>query len=304
MRYIKSNHPVYSSSMLVLLCIIWGGTFPATKSALANTDPIHFLALRFSLAVIIVTPFILPKLKSGNTNSNADLKPLTVMLRGCWVGIFLFIGFALQTMGLHYTTASRSGFLTGMLVVMTPLLAKLFRTSRMPLTAWTGLPIAVIGVYFIADPESGGLNLGDWLTIACAFVFALQMVALEAVARNGKETWLLTYGQMLTVCLGAVIWSFVEGNSFSIDSTGWLAVIYTGLMGSIAAVWLQTRFQPMVPAGHAALIFTAEPVFASLFAYLLLGEVWSKHGFIGAALILVAMAVSSISMVSALRQEK
>lgn len=290
--------------MLILLSVFWGGTFPATKSALAVTDPIHFLALRFSLAVILVTPFILLKFKPGSVHTSADRKPLAVLLRGCWVGLFFFLGFALQTIGMRFTTASRSGFLTGMLVVMTPPLALLFRTSRVPLLAWLGIPVAVAGVYFIADPGSGGLNLGDWLTIACALVFALQMISLEAVARGGRDTWLLTYGQMLTVWLGAVIWSLVEGKSLSVDSTGWLAVIYTGLFGSILAVWLQTRFQPMVPAGHAALVFTAEPVFASLFAYLLLGEVWSERGFIGAALILAAMALSSVGMlrISKVRQ--
>lgn len=280
--------------MLLLLCVIWGGTFPATKSALSLTDPIQFLALRFGIAVILTTPFFIPRLLKAPKDIDIDPKPATVLLRGIFVGIFLFLGFALQVLGLQHTSASRSGFFTGMLVVMTPPLALLFRTSRMPAAAWLGIPLAVAGIYFMADPGSGGLNLGDWLTIACAFVFALQMIALEFVAGDGKYTGLLMYGQMLVVFIGSLIWSIIAGNPFQISGTGWLAVVYTGLFGSIAATWLQTKYQPQAPAGYAALIFTAEPVFASLFAWLLLSEVWSGRALIGAGLILTAMAVSGV----------
>ncbi|MCF7809363.1 DMT family transporter [bacterium] len=291
------NRPVFATFMLLLLCVVWGGTFPATKSALSLTDPIHFLALRFGMAVILTTPFFIPHILRSPKDIDNDPKPATVLLRGIFVGIFLFLGFALQVLGLQHTTASRSGFFTGMLVVMTPPLALLFKTSKMPRAAWLGIPIAVLGIYFMADPGSGGLNLGDWLTISCAFVFALQMIALEFVAGDGKYTGLLMYGQMLVVFIGALIWSLIAGNPFQISGTGWLAVVYTGLFGSIAATWLQTKYQPQVPAGYAALIFTAEPIFASLFAWLLLNELWSGRSLIGAGLILMAMVVSGVKVV-------
>ncbi len=149
----------------------------------------------------------------------------------------------------------------------------------------------------MADPGAGGLNIGDWLAIACAFVFALQMIALEAVARKGCDTWTLTYAQMATVGVGALIWCIIEGNGLSITTTGWLAVLYTGIFGGVIATWMQTRFQPMVPAGHAAIVFTAEPIFAALFAWVLLSESWSLRGLIGAGLILAAMVISSLSAV-------
>jgi len=297
-----AKRPIFPTFMLLLLCVVWGGTFPATKSALSLTDPIHFLALRFGLAVILTTPFIIPRIINGPIDVDNDPKPATVLVRGIFVGLFLFVGFALQVLGIQHTTASRSGFFTGMLVVMTPPLALLFRTSKMPAAAWLGIPVAVTGIYFMADPGSGGLNLGDWLTIACAFVFAMQMIALEAVAGNGKYTGLLMYGQMLVVFVGTLIWSIIAGNPFQINGAGWLSVVYTGLFGSIAATWLQTKYQPQVPAGYAALIFTAEPIFASLFAWLLLSEMWSGRALIGAGLILTAMVLSGMKILDGERR--
>jgi len=289
---------LFATPMLVLLCVIWGMTFPATRSALAVTDPLQFLALRFGLAIILTTPFMVIRwLRISKHEASSRERIIPTFRRGVWIGIFLFLGFVLQTVGMRYTTASRAGFFTGLLVVMTPPLALLLRTSRMPGIAWLGIPVAVGGVYLMTDPGAGGLNVGDWLTIACALVFALQMIALEVVARTGRDTWTLTYAQMLTVGMGALVWCLIEGNGFRITTTGWLAVLYTGIFGGIIATWMQTRFQPMVPAGHAAIVFTAEPIFAALFAWVLLNESWSLRGLMGAALILAAMVISSLSAV-------
>lgn len=188
-------------------------TFPATRTGLMTTDPAHFLALRFGLAVIIVTPFMLIRSRRRSDNEkDRRSKSRGTFLYGCWVGIFLFIGYILQNYGLSHTTASRSGFFTGLLVLIVPLLALLFRTSRMRTAAWFGIPIAVGGIYLMADPEIGGMNIGDWLTIACAFAFALQMIVLETVSRKGGDVWMLTYAQIVVVCVGASIWSLIEGN--------------------------------------------------------------------------------------------
>lgn len=297
----KSTSTLFATLMLLLLCVFWGMTFPATRAALRVTNPLHFLALRFALAVIIATPFMALRRIHGEDRHRKTLAahPKELMeawLRGAWVGLLLFGGFALQVIGLRYTTASRSGFFTGLLVVMVPPLAYIFRTSRMPFLTWLGIPVAIFGIYLLADPHTGGLNLGDWLTIACALTFALQMVALEAAARHVKDTWLLTYVQMFIVTTGAAVWCLVEGIPFQMEKAGWIALIYTAVFGSLAATWMQTKFQPQVPAGHAALIFMAEPVFASLFAWMLLGEGWTSRGVIGASVILIAMVISSLAV--------
>jgi drug/metabolite transporter (DMT)-like permease len=237
------------------------------------------------------------------------------------IGCLQFAGFGLQAVGMKYTTASRSGFFTGLLVIMTPICAAIFRTSRAPLATWLSVPVALAGVYLLANPEAGGLNKGDVLTILCAVVFALQMVSLEWTVKGKDEggrmkdekgNWSennhglidrartpnqfilhLTYLQIVIVFVGAAIWSVVENRPFQITSIGIWALVYCAIFGSIFAVWAQTRYQPDVPAGHAALVFSLEPLFAALFAWLLLGDRWTPLGLVGGGLIIVAMMISS-----------
>lgn len=313
--------------MLVVLTMVWGLTFPATKAALEVTDPMQFLAMRFVLGYVLLyvilrltprfvngkgtftpqdptlpAPVVEPR-EQGTPHLAAfwktfrrEILPSTT-LRGIIVGMLLFTGFALQVQGLKLTTASRSGFFTGLLVVLVPPLAMLMRTSRAPLASWVALLPAVFGVYLLADPSRGGLNTGDWLTIGCAVAFALQMVVLEALSRHGGEANPLTLAQVGTVAVLALIWSFVQGKPFAMSGTGVLSVLYTGIFGTVLAVWMQTRFQPEVPAGHAALIFQLEPVFAGTFATVLLGDGWTVRALFGAGLILAASSLSSFGLI-------
>ncbi|HEX05140.1 MAG TPA: DMT family transporter [Bacteroidetes bacterium] len=306
-----------ASLMLVLLCMIWGMTFPITKLSVADTDPIQFVALRFGLASPILYMFLMLRFRGRicpvgedyddhNSSEKFGLSkvwialrngPLrNVWLRGMLIGLLLFAGFALQVLGIEHTTASRSGFFTGLLVVFTPPLAMLMRTSHTPPLAWLALIPAFVGTYMIADPETGGMNIGDWLTIGCAVIFALQMVMLEALSRSEQESKALTLAQIITVGALAIIWSVMEGNSLHITQIGWIGIAYTAVFGSVIAVWMQTRYQPDVPAAHAGFIFSAEPVFAALFAWMIIGDVWTKRGLFGAALILVAMGISSLAI--------
>ncbi len=309
--------------MLIVLTAIWGLTFPVTKLSVVDTDPIQFVALRFGTAFPLLYLFLLLRFrghirpKAGDDDDSyaamteAGMSPVWVKLRngilrsiwvrGALIGGLLFAGFALQVLGLEHTTASRSGFFTGLLVVLTPPLALLLRTSHTPRTAWFALLPAAAGITLIADPDTGGMNIGDWLTLGCALVFALQMVILEALSRSDKESRALTLAQVGAVAVLAIVWTLVHGQPFEMTRTGWIGVAYTAIFGSVIAVWLQTRFQPDVPAAHAGFVFSLEPVFASLFAWMLIGDPWSARSLFGAALILVAMGISSFAIAKAER---
>lgn len=297
---------LYPTLMLALLTVIWGVTFPATKAALAVTTPLQFLALRFGIASVILLPLLSIRMRRGVGASPAA--EVRVWRWGVGVGALFLTGFMLQAVGMRYTTASRSGFFTSLLTLFAPLFAALWGTSRASLATWLAIPIAITGVWLLADPAVGGLNKGDILTIGCAAVFALQMMALESASRQQKSaesggvsrertTELLTFAQVLVGGVGSLVGALIEGAPLKIESAGWLAVAYTALFGSLVGVWLQTRFQPLVPAGHAALVFTLEPLWAAFFAWILIGEMWTMRGFIGAGLIIIAMAVSGAGMV-------
>ncbi len=293
--------------MLALLCVVWGLNFSVAKGALEVMNPMHFQVFRFGFALPPLAAILLIDWRRRrSSNPPAEDAPLKgppargmfarLWVRGAVIGLLLWMGFSLQIIGLKYTTASRSGFFTGLVVVAAPLLAFVLRTSRTPRFSWFGVVPAVAGVYLLAGPNSGGMNIGDWLTILCAIVFGGQMVALEALAGPVGDTWRLTFIQVAVVFLGTVIWCLVEGATICSSPAVWLAVGYTAVFGTVATVWLQTRFQPEVPAGHAALVYTLEPVFAAGFAWLLLGDRWTTLGLFGAALILAAMVVSSYAI--------
>lgn len=280
------------TAMLVGLCAIWGGTFPATKAALELTDPVQFLALRWSLALLLFLPIRSKIPRPAGYSGDQGLRP---WLAAAGVGILMLTGFTLQAVGMQDTTASRSALFTGLLVVMTPLIAGALQTSRMPRTGWLGVLSAWAGVFILSGATFTGLSRGDVLTIICAAAFSLHMVALEAFAARFGDLRILATAQLLVMALGAGLWAAVAGRPFQLDAAGLLAVLYTGALGGTAAVYLQSRYQPEVPVGYAALVFTLEPVFAGLFAYLLLNEPWTLSQFVGAAFIVAGMATASVA---------
>ncbi len=284
--------------MLIALTAIWGMTFTATKTALSITDPIHFIALRFGIATAILTPFILRYF---------DNRYLLIYLKSGLVGLLLFISYILQTVGMKWTTASRSAFFTGLLVIFTPLVAFILRTSRVSWANYLSAIVALSGVWLMAEPQTDGLNQGDVLTIFCALTFAFQMVSLEWMLKNvnsfGLQTKrkqynrliiVVTYIQIFVVALCAFGWGWIEGKPLQLSINGMYGLVYNVLFGSLVAVYLQTRYQPMVPAGYAALIFSFEPVFAAIFGSLIMGDKWTLRGLTGAFIILLAMVFCSL----------
>lgn len=146
--------------VLVFITLIWGSTFTVVKGALADTTPFYFNAIRFLLATAIFLALFYRK-----------IFPLDFLsLRaGVAVGIFLFLGFAFQTYGLAYTSASRSAFLTSLLVLWVPFISLFVEKERPAFSHWAAIGVAIAGMWFLNRPETGQLNRGDWLTLACAF---------------------------------------------------------------------------------------------------------------------------------------
>ncbi len=270
-----------ADGVLLFVNVLWGVTFSVVKGALSHGDPFSFLSLRFLLGALALTAMA----------RGAVLVPSTLR-RGAVLGLFLFLGFALQTVGLVTTTPSRSAFITGLYVVFVPVLGLvLFR--RVPrATSLLGVGLAALGLYYLTGSElGGGLSVGDGLTLGCAVAYAFHILFTERYAQREGVTGLVAV-QLWTVCvLSTLCLPFTETRvEWTPAFLG--AVAVTGLMASAGAIWMQTWAQARTTAVRAALICASEPVFAAVYSVALGLETLSAREWTGGALILLAVVVA------------
>lgn len=265
-------------ALLLVVTVVWGSTFVIVKSAVAHMAVMDFLAWRFglaTLAMVALSPSALRRLSPR------------CLWQGAATGLALAGGYIFQTFGLQHTTAAISGFLTGMSVVLTPLMLGLFLRRRISLSAWTATALAGSGLAVISFARLG-FGLGEWLTLGCAFCFALQIVALGEWA-GGHDHFALATVQLATTALCCTAAAAGEGNlAPPPDLAVWGAVAATALVATALAFLIQTWAQTRLAPTRVAIVLTMEPVFAGLFAALA-GEELSWRVLVGGAMVLVAM---------------
>jgi drug/metabolite transporter (DMT)-like permease len=266
---------------LVAVTAIWGWSFVAVHDALARVPPSAFVAYRFALATVTLVLF-------------AQIRRLTKQeaLAGLIAGVFLGLGFVLQTVGLATTTASNSGFITGLTVVLVPALA--FVLLRVPLTRAQALSVvlAVVGLAMLTVRELR-VAAGDGWTFLCAVAFAGHVLVLDRVKGRG-DLVRITVVQLAVAALFGALCAVATGDGLAppTGSSVWLALGITATGGTSLAYLTQLKAQHATSANRVALIFTAEPVFAGLFGYWLAGDRLTPLNLVGGALVLVAMLVS------------
>ena len=257
---------------------IWGCTFLLVQNALHDVSPILFLGLRFAVAAAALYLLYRKKLVKA------------AVLPGVAAGCFLVAGYAFQTAGLQYTTASKSAFLTSLSVPMVPLAGSLvYRLVPKPFEL-LGVVVASIGMVLLTAPSSlAGIGRGDWLSFFCAVAFAGQVVAVSHAAGKGNfET--LAFVQMLT----ASVLSFASFRALETPLLHWTpgvisAVLLTGLLASALAFSVQAWAQQFTSVTRAAIIYALEPVFAWITSWSLIGERFGLKESAGAALILLGI---------------
>jgi drug/metabolite transporter (DMT)-like permease len=285
---------------LLTATLIWGATFTIIKNALHDVSPLIFISLRFTIAALILLPFIFKVLK-------AITKP--VLLGGILLGIFYFLGFSTQTIGLNYTSATKSGFITGTFVIFTPLL-QIILEKRLPSKgSIIGIILAVTGLVFLSSSGTSllsvfteigeGFNIGDFFTLLCAFFFSLYVVYLDIISKKYDYKPLVFLQIAVTgICgiLFAVILSFLglEVPYLEITANLIFAVAYTSILATIITTILMTRYQKLILPARAGIIYALEPIFSALVAFFVLREKISNFGFIGGALIFSGLLVSEL----------
>ncbi|PHX90577.1 MAG: hypothetical protein CK534_04765 [Nitrospirae bacterium] len=266
---------------LLLTTLIWGATFPATKVALEQIPPLSFLFLRFLLGTILVgVVFLLWRRRLHREPA--------VLRAGAIATCWLFLGYVLQTVGLHYTTASNSAFITALYVIIVPLVLRRFDRR-----VWVATGIATAGLWLLVNPSASG-NLGDLLTLGCALAFAGHIACLERFTREVDAPSLFAWQMMAMVVLLLPILLIERAPVEAFAPTSML-LIGLGITGGLAtgAFAVQMWAQRILPAQQVALIFASEPAYAAWLSWYFLGETLDLQGWVGSALILVAVLVGS-----------
>ena len=268
---------------LIGICVIWGTSFPLVKAVLSDMHPLPFLAVRFGLGALLLAPLLVRERHRFDA---------CFWRRGFSLGVFMFAGMATQTVGLRFTSASHSGFLTALSVVFVPLWVIAFERKWPGVRTWTAIAMAALGVCCLtATGGTFGLNRGDWFTILSAAGFSLQIIFIEIWVRS--ETALAYAWIMLTTTavLAAAMIPWIGPCTFRLTVRSTAILVFLAVYATALAFWGQTRLQPKTTATAAAVVYATEPIFAALFASVLLGERLGLFGWIGAALILSGILV-------------
>lgn len=285
---------------LFAITIFWGVTFAIIKLALADISPMFFISIRFSFASILLLPFL------GKPLINASSK---VIKAGLFLGLLYFIGFATQTVGLNYTSATKSGFITGTFVIFIPILQMIIERKPPSRGNIIGIILVVIGLILLSSKgitvldiisELGSnFNFGDFLTLICAIFYALYVVYIDIITKKHDYKPLIIL-QVLFTGLAGFIFTFlfdvtnIEMLRYNFNHTVILVIIYTAVFSSVLATAIQTKYQKTVTPTKAGIIFSLEPIFAALFAFLIINERISSFGIIGCIFIFTGVLVSEL----------
>lgn len=264
---------------LLLTTLIWGATFPATKAALEQIPPLSFLGLRFLLGTLLIACWFL-------ATGYRLRRERAVLSASAVATVFLFFGYALQTVGLNYTSASNSAFLTALYVIIVPLMLRRF--DRRVLTATA---IATAGLWLLVKP-SATMNLGDVMTIGCAVAFAGHIVCLERYTRLFDAPSLLLWQMSAMTLLFLLImgWEQAPAQAFAPSAPLLIGLTVTGVFAT-GAFAVQMWVQQVIPAQQVALIFASEPAYAAWLSWYFLGETLDLQAWIGSGLILTAVII-------------
>ncbi|WP_419421295.1 DMT family transporter (plasmid) [Legionella sp. D16C41] len=278
----ESNKSLIGASAILLTTILWGMTFSFIKDAVTTLTPFNFLFWRFGIATVLLFVLFFKKIK---------LNKQTVYY-GIALGLFLAGTVVFQTIGLCYTTASTASFITGLSVVIVAFMETLLNKCYPSLTLIISTLLAIAGISIITLANGLVVNQGDVWVLLCAFCFA-NYIIVAGKASAIHEPLTLTFLQSTFVCIIAGIASFFSNKFvFPYYLNVWAAILFCGIFASIFAFSLQLKYQKYISSTKAAIIFSLEPVFATITAAIYLKERLTIQFFLGAMLILIAIVLS------------
>jgi drug/metabolite transporter (DMT)-like permease len=263
---------------LLAMTAVWGSTFVLIKDVVGRMPVADFLAVRFVIgAVAMLVLFARPVLRLERGQ----------VMRGLLLGVVYGAGQLLQTWGLALIAPSVSGFVTGMYVVFTPILAMLLLRQRMAAVVWFAVVLSTIGLGLLSL-NGVSIDTGVWLTLGSAVLYGLHIVGLGQWSRHG-EAFGMSAVQMVAIAAVCLLATLPHGPVLPPDPSAWVSVLYMALIAGAGAMLMQTWAQSHLPATRAAIVMTTEPVFAAAFAVMFGTDVLSWRMLVGGGLILAAM---------------
>ena len=275
-----------ADGILTLTALIWGTGFVVMKNTLSSVPPAAIIAIRYGIATLLAAVLFRRHLKDI---ARADVA------RGALVGLLLALAYIVQTIGLDYTTAGKNAFLTTVYVLLVPFASWLIfrqKLSRSNFIA-AGLMLAGIGCLSL-DGESGGLNIGDLLTLLCGVFYAAHIMAVERCQRKTNTYALIVLQFAFAAAFAAVYHLLFERGlpmSLHMDTVG--SLLYLSVFSTTVAMSLQNIGQSMAPASHASILLSLESVFGVLASCIFLGEAVTPRMLLGFAVIFAALVVNS-----------
>lgn len=278
--------------LMLLTAMIWGSGFVAQRLGMDAVGPFLYTSLRFTLGTLALLPLVL---WLGRRKTTSKPVPFSrgLLLGGLTMGLALSLGINLQQVGLLFTSVTNSGFITGLYVIVVPLLGLLIG-QHTNLGTWLGAGLAVAGMFLLSVGDGFQVASGDWIQLAGAFVWGIHvlLVGFFATRHDPLRLSLIQFATCAIVSLVLAI-TFEEIHLDAIIAAG-PAVLYGGLFAVAIGYTLQVVAQQHAIASHAAIIFSLEAVFAAIAGTLMLGEALALKGYIGCALMLAGMLLTQL----------
>lgn len=275
---------------LLLVTIFWGAGFPATKIALETITPYYHIGFRFAIASLLLALLFHKKLKELD---RGIVKPALIL------SSLLFATYAFQTVGIQYTTASKSSFFSGLAVLIVPLFSIFYLKAKLMPKTIISVVTATLGLFLLSyNGDTSSFNIGDFLTILCSVCYAWQLLFTGTYVQKYDATLLAIVQLFFVSIFGTVFAVIFEPFPAAVSAASFWSLMFSAVLCTAFAFFVQTTAQKFAPASHIALIFTMEPVFGALTSFLVLGEVIGVKGIIGGIFIVAAMLISELQWTS------
>lgn len=276
----RVKRSLYADLSLLLVAIIWGSGFVVTKNALNHITPFYLLAYRFGISFVLMGLVFFKRLKKSTIE---DWKA------GLLIGIFLFGGFATQTVGLNYTTAGKQAFITATNVVMVPFIYWAISKKKPDIYDVVAVFLCFTGIGILSFESNLRIGYGEFLTFICAIFFALHIASIGYFSKK-HDPVLLSIIQIFVAGIFSVISAILfEPKGMAIGSETLFGVFYLGLFSTLIAFLVQNVAQKYTSSTHAAIILSMEAVFGGLLSLIFLKEKFTIRFLIGCLSILVSI---------------